>query len=161
MQFRPSSQSEAQQVSADLLLSHLKIAIHVHIFWHYWLYLSFLCTHVYGVYTVLCMCVCGFVCTCVLYTNVEARDRLGVFLDHFQSSFLTQERSLTSKLTNWLASWRSSCLSTPSARVTEMCYLPGFYVRAGPHSPVAHVCIAATFLAECAVSQASHLCALR
>lgn len=48
-----------------------------------------------------------------VYANVEATDRLGVFLDHFQSSFLTQ------------ASWRSTCVPTPSARVTDMCYLPG------------------------------------
>lgn len=68
------------------------------------------------------VCACGVVCTCV-YANMEARNRLGVFLDHFQS-FLTQERSLTLELTDWLASWRSTCLPSPSARVTDMCYLP-------------------------------------
>lgn len=85
------------------------------------------CVHMYVVYILYYVCVWMwmwiYMHMCV-YANVEATDRLGVFLDHFQS-FLTQERSLTLELTDWLASWRFTCVPTPSARVTDMCYLPG------------------------------------
>lgn len=83
----------------------------------------FVYTCIWCIYCIMyvCMCICMHMC---VYANVEARDRLGVLLDHFQS-FLTQERSLTLELTDWLASWSSTCLPILSARVTDMCYLPG------------------------------------